>query len=679
MGSPLAILEDAKAFLANPGAAQTPPRSRKPSLDANKLPFVGSSEDLSAGQRRLPSLSIEEFQAIKRREGVDSRCSDPGARGASRGSSHTRRKHRHPDSGGIASAPASRGYQAGDLDTPVHFPEPPMTEPADRLRASRSPAVAHRSPLVRHASSPAPFHASPDAGSSTPSLHSSKRPPQAPVSRRSMNSRERRPGSRDTECIHSPVVRMDSPAYDSPAACLAWGSPTSAKAEGRESSVRREKIPVPVLEPEPEPRQRRPRALPGSSERQTRSAAQLPSAAMAAEGAFPKRQEPTLPISHYAPPGVPDEVGSTWGNSQDPISPIDGPTSVVSAPPMPMSVANCDLSILTDIVRTRDGWDLDDQNCGSQAPSARRHSSITCTVGPKGITSLLLEAAETGNLAETMSAQNAVRGSTFVWTRGEVLGRGTLGVVYKALDQRTGQMFAVKEVRIDKKLDTDMKFKKALEMELSIYKELLHPHIVSYLGHDYLDSNLYIYLEYMPGGSVAQVLSQFGPFDETLIGTYARELLEGLEYLHTRQPTVLHRDIKGANILVGLDCKVKLSDFGCSKRTADTFSQSLRGSIPWMAPEVINQSGYGRRSDIWSFGCVLIEMATTKHPWGNFDNPMAAMIKIGMSDSTPPVPDCVSELCQGFIRLCTQRDRNLRPLASTLLRHEFVQMEPLPD
>jgi len=247
-----------------------------------------------------------------------------------------------------------------------------------------------------------------------------------------------------------------------------------------------------------------------------------------------------------------------------------------------------------------------------------------------------------------------------------------LGSVYEGLDQLTGQMFAVKEVRIDRKLDTDVTFQADLENEIEIYKELSHPHIVAYLGNDYIDSHLYIYLEYMPGGSVAQVLSQFGPFAEELIQRYAREILEGLEYLHTRDPLILHRDIKGANILVG-DGKVKLADFGCSKRTADTLSQSLRGSIPWMAPEVIQQTGYGRRSDIWSFGCVLIEMATAKHPWGKFDNPMAAMMRIGMSQETPPAPEHLSEVCQDFIQNCVRRDKNLRPLASTLLQHEFVR------
>lgn len=136
---------------------------------------------------------------------------------------------------------------------------------------------------------------------------------------------------------------------------------------------------------------------------------------------------------------------------------------------------------------------------------------------------------------------------------------------------------------------------------------------------------------------------------------------------------MLHRDIKGANILVGLDCRIKLSEFGCSKRTFDTMALTLRGSIPWMAPEVIKQTGYGRRSDVWSFGCVVIEMATAGNPWGNFDNPMAAMLQIGMSDKTPPVPENVSTVCQNFIRECTLRDKNLRPLAASLLCHEFIQ------
>merc|ERR1712151_1296556 len=205
------------------------------------------------------------------------------------------------------------------------------------------------------------------------------------------------------------------------------------------------------------------------------------------------------------------------------------------------------------------------------------------------------------------------------------------------------------------RVDTELQFRKALENEIDINEGLAHPHIVSYLGHDYTDSVLYVYLEFMPGGSLSHALSRFGPFAECLIATYSLQLLEGLDYLHTRQPVVLHRDVKGANILIGPDCQVKLSDFGCSKRTHDTMAQSLRGSVNWMAPEVIKQSGCGRRSDIWSLGCVVIEMATAKPPWPDFNSTMAAAIHIGTSETTPPVPESLSEACQCFIRQCTLR------------------------
>ena len=123
-------------------------------------------------------------------------------------------------------------------------------------------------------------------------------------------------------------------------------------------------------------------------------------------------------------------------------------------------------------------------------------------------------------------------------------------------------------------------------------QHLKHEHIVSYLGHDRIGEKLYIYLEHMPGGSLSKVLSQFGPLDESLIAVYTKQLVMGLVYLHTQDPPILHRDIKGANILVDLDCHVKLSDFGCSKRSAETMAHTVKGTIHWMAPEVMMQTGY---------------------------------------------------------------------------------------
>jgi len=266
-----------------------------------------------------------------------------------------------------------------------------------------------------------------------------------------------------------------------------------------------------------------------------------------------------------------------------------------------------------------------------------------------------------------------VRGRRFQWVRGELIGRGSLGSVWKVLDRSTGQLMAVKEVMIDSMDSADDKFRNSLQNEINMYKDLDHPHIVRYLGDDYMHSRLFIYLEYMPGGSMAHILSQFGPLDEPSIARYAKDILEGLAYLHSRTPAVLHRDIKGANILVGLDGTAKLSDFGCSRRMDRTMVHTLRGSIPWMAPEVMKQSSYGCKADVWSFGCVLIEMATAEQPWGHFDNNIAAMVRIAMSEETPCVPKDVSPMCNEIISLCTSRLPEERPSAMQLLSHQFVQ------
>ncbi|CAE7171801.1 mkkA, partial [Symbiodinium pilosum] len=261
----------------------------------------------------------------------------------------------------------------------------------------------------------------------------------------------------------------------------------------------------------------------------------------------------------------------------------------------------------------------------------------------------------------TLSSPAAIQGTNMKWVRGESLGRGTLGNVVQALDQETGQLFAVKEVLINTSDAADVQFKHALENEIKICSALKHPSIVTYLGHDSIDGCLYIYMEYMIGGSMASVLHQFGAFEESLVSKYARDMLEGLAYLHTQEPPVLHRDIKSANVLMGYgphggELCAKLADFGCSKRNEVTLSHTMKGSIPWMAPEVVKNVGYGRMADMWSFGCVIIEMGTAQTPWGKFDNPMAAMYKIGMSDETPPLPASFSPSCRDFTQRCLQRE-----------------------
>ena len=136
---------------------------------------------------------------------------------------------------------------------------------------------------------------------------------------------------------------------------------------------------------------------------------------------------------------------------------------------------------------------------------------------------------------------------------------------------------------------------------------------------------------------------------EKTIKVYAKQILSGLKYLHANG--VIHKDIKGANILIHKDGTVKLSDFGCSKEIEKTLTSGknpmqndgLKGSVPWMAPEVVKETGHGRRSDIWAFGCTILEMATGKTPWSHLklDNQIALLMKIALSDEIPEIPDII--------------------------------------
>mmetsp|Transcript_29346 Transcript_29346/g.67547 ORF Transcript_29346/g.67547 Transcript_29346/m.67547 type:complete len:605 (+) Transcript_29346:94-1908(+) len=263
------------------------------------------------------------------------------------------------------------------------------------------------------------------------------------------------------------------------------------------------------------------------------------------------------------------------------------------------------------------------------------------------------------------------------WAHLDLLGRGSNGSVFKALDQLTGQIVAVKEVMVAGS-DEDQKYLQQLENEVSILKELSHPHIVRYLAHDYTSECLYMYMEHMAGGTLKEALGQFGKFDELLIAGYSRQLLAGLDYLHGRSPSVIHGDLKSSNILLDVDTRVKLADFGCSRKAHATITGTLQGSIPWLAPEVLLHCHYSCSSDIWSFGCVCIEMGTGKQPWGSFDNQMQAFLKIGMSQETPPLPAGLSEDGCSFISSCVRRAPENRIATQDLLQHPFVYGIRLP-
>ncbi|XP_042390035.1 mitogen-activated protein kinase kinase kinase 3-like [Zingiber officinale] len=258
------------------------------------------------------------------------------------------------------------------------------------------------------------------------------------------------------------------------------------------------------------------------------------------------------------------------------------------------------------------------------------------------------------------------------WKKGKLLGRGTFGHVYLGFNSESGQMCAIKEVKNISDDANSRESLKQLNQEITLLSQLSHPNIVEYYGSELMEDSLSVFLEYVSGGSIHKILQEYGAFGEALIRSYTAQILSGLVYLHGRN--TVHRDIKGANILVDPNGVVKLADFGMAKHiNAYTSIQSFKGSPYWMAPEVVmNSSGYDLTVDIWSLGCTIIEMATSKPPWSQFEG-VAAIFKIGNSKDLPEIPGHFSPEGKDFLKLCLQRDPSARPSASQLMLHPFVR------
>lgn len=229
-------------------------------------------------------------------------------------------------------------------------------------------------------------------------------------------------------------------------------------------------------------------------------------------------------------------------------------------------------------------------------------------------------------------------GGEVQWIRGKLIGKGSFGRVYLAFNVGTGEVIAVKQVEIPKTA-SDLLNQHQHDMVDSLYQEIMtlrdldHENIVQYLGYgqEDLEGVINIFLEYVSGGSISSRLALHGALDETLTGYFTRQICSGLAYLHSKH--ILHRDIKAANILVEVDGICKISDFGLSKKNEhdEVYDQnsrmSLRGSIYWMAPEVVKNEPYSAKVDIWSLGCTVIEMLTGQRPWLSL-NQIAALYNV---------------------------------------------------
>ena len=238
----------------------------------------------------------------------------------------------------------------------------------------------------------------------------------------------------------------------------------------------------------------------------------------------------------------------------------------------------------------------------------------------------------------------------------------------------------------------------AIKEDITLLKGLDHPNIVRYLSIDVqADQRLvHILLEYVPAGSVRTLLSRFGALDGKIVQIYIKQILEGLKYLHSKG--IVHRNLKCSNVLVGNDATVKLSDFGASKRVAfegsDTidlekaepivpreepteFSQSLKGSANWMAPEVVLKKGHHKSADVWSVGCVMIEMRTSNPPWSEFgSNAVAILQAIARTVDGPKLPENVFTSPElAFLHRCLRRRPEDRATVEELLVDPWIMQK----
>ncbi|NXU58440.1 M3K3 kinase, partial [Turnix velox] len=260
------------------------------------------------------------------------------------------------------------------------------------------------------------------------------------------------------------------------------------------------------------------------------------------------------------------------------------------------------------------------------------------------------------------------------WRLGKLLGRGAFGEVYLCYDADTGRELSVKQVPFDPDSQETSKEVNALECEIQLLKTLRHDRIVQYYGclRDPEEKKLSIFVEYMPGGSIKDQLKAYGALTENVTRKYTRQILQGVFYLHSNM--IVHRDIKGANILRDSAGNVKLGDFGASKRIqticmSGTGIKSVTGTPYWMSPEVISGEGYGRKADVWSVACTVVEMLTEKPPWAEFEA-MAAIFKIATQPTNPQLPEGVSSSCRNFLKQIFVEEKR-RPTAEDLLRHPF--------